>query len=176
MPHPLQMLLWNHSQFGKGHVCYQCHKTGVKSDRLGIHCNWSSFRMWFNIHERENFILFDKIPVSIIKLSVYVYKLAFFFWLSPRTYHFLFEKRLIIDWRYFWRNIALSLILWVSPDYPLNIMFNCIFIPLWNFYTMWTSRKKYSKMCLSENKDVYMNIHCSCLFKFDNNGGFNFII
>ena len=34
-----------------------------------------------------------------------------FFWLSPRTYHFLFEKRLIIDLRYFWRNIALSLIL-----------------------------------------------------------------
>ena len=29
--------------------------------------------------------------------GVYVYKLAFFFWLSPRTYHFLFEKRLIID-------------------------------------------------------------------------------
>ena len=24
--------------------------------------------------------------------GVYVYKLAFFFWLSPRTYHFLFEK------------------------------------------------------------------------------------
>ena len=43
--------------------------------------------------------------------GVYVYKLAFFFWLSPRTYHFLFEKRLIIDLRYFWRNIALSLIL-----------------------------------------------------------------
>ena len=56
--------------------------------------------------------------------GVYVYKLAFFFWLSPRTYHFLFENRLIIDWRYFWRNIALSLILerkkWVSPDYPLK--------------------------------------------------------
>ena len=43
--------------------------------------------------------------------GVYVYKLAFFFWLSPRTYHFLFKKRLIIDLRYFWRNIALSLIL-----------------------------------------------------------------
>ena len=43
--------------------------------------------------------------------GVYVYKLAFFFWLSPRTYHFLFEKRLIIDWQYFWRNIALALIL-----------------------------------------------------------------
>ena len=43
--------------------------------------------------------------------GVYVYKLTFFSWLSPRTYHFLFEKRLIIDWRYFWRNIALSLIL-----------------------------------------------------------------
>ena len=52
--------------------------------------------------------------------GVYVYKLAFFFWLSPRTYHFLFEKRLIIDWRYFWRNIALSLILERSPDYPLK--------------------------------------------------------
>ena len=52
---------------------------------------------------------------------VYVYKLAFFFWLSPRTYHFLFEKRLIIDWWYFWRNIALSLILWVSPDYLLKL-------------------------------------------------------
>ena len=52
--------------------------------------------------------------------GVYVYKLAFFFWLSPRTYHFLFEKRLIIDWWYFWRNIALSLILERSPDYPLN--------------------------------------------------------
>ena len=38
-----------------------------------------------------------------------VYKLAFFFWLSPRTYHFLFEKRLIIAWRYYWRSIALSL-------------------------------------------------------------------
>ena len=56
--------------------------------------------------------------------GVYVYKLAFFFWLSPRTYHFLFEKRLIIDWRYFWRNIALSLILERSPDYPLNLGFN----------------------------------------------------
>ena len=52
--------------------------------------------------------------------GVYVYKLAFFFWLSPRTYHFLFEKRLIIDWRYFWRNIALSFILERSPDYPLK--------------------------------------------------------
>ena len=52
--------------------------------------------------------------------GVYVYKLAFFFWLSPRTYHFLFEKRLIIDWRYFWQNIALSLILKRSPDYPLK--------------------------------------------------------
>ena len=52
--------------------------------------------------------------------GVYVYKLAFFFWLSPRTYHFLFEKRLIIDWRYFWQNIALSLILERSPDYPLK--------------------------------------------------------
>ena len=52
--------------------------------------------------------------------GVYVYKLAFFFWLSPRTYHFLFEKRLIIEWRYFWRNIALSLILERSPDYPLK--------------------------------------------------------
>ena len=52
--------------------------------------------------------------------GVYVYKLAFFFWLSPRTYHFLFEKRLIIDWRYYWRNIALSLILKRSPDYPLK--------------------------------------------------------
>ena len=52
--------------------------------------------------------------------GVYVYKLAFFFWLSPRTYHFLFEKRLIIDWRYFWQNIALSMILERSPDYPLN--------------------------------------------------------
>ena len=52
--------------------------------------------------------------------GVYVYKLAFFFWLSPRTYHFLFEKRLVIDWRYFWRNIALSLILERSPGYPLN--------------------------------------------------------
>ena len=52
--------------------------------------------------------------------GVYVYKLAFFSWLSPRTYHFLFEKRLIIDWRYFWRNIALSLILERSPDYPLK--------------------------------------------------------
>ena len=55
--------------------------------------------------------------------GVYVHKLAFFFWLRPRTYHFLFEKRLIIDWRYFWRNIALSLILErkiVSRDYPLK--------------------------------------------------------
>ena len=26
--------------------------------------------------------------------GAYVYKLAFFFWLSPRTYHFLFEKQL----------------------------------------------------------------------------------
>ena len=52
--------------------------------------------------------------------GVYMYQLAFFFWLSPRIYHFLFEKRLIIDWRYFWRNIALSLILERSPDYPLN--------------------------------------------------------
>ena len=52
--------------------------------------------------------------------GVYVYKLAFFFWFSPRTYHFLFEKRLIIEWRYFWRNIALSLILERSPDYPLK--------------------------------------------------------
>ena len=52
--------------------------------------------------------------------GVYGYKLAFFFWLSPRTYHFLFEKRLIIDWRYFWRKIALSLILERSPDYPLK--------------------------------------------------------
>ena len=51
--------------------------------------------------------------------GVYVYKLAFFFWLSPRTYHFHFEKRLIIDLRYFWGNIALSLILERSPDYPL---------------------------------------------------------
>ena len=59
---------------------------------------------------------------------VYVYKLAFFFWLSPRTYHFLFEKRLIIDWRYFWQNIALSLILWVSPDYPLNGYINNIIL------------------------------------------------
>ena len=55
--------------------------------------------------------------------GVYVYKLAFFFWLSPRTYHFLFEKRLIIDWLYFWRNIALSLILERSPDYPLNFIY-----------------------------------------------------
>ena len=61
--------------------------------------------------------------------GVYVYKLAFFFWLSPRTYHFLFEKRLIIDWRYFWRNIALSLILWVSPDYPLNKFVNQNILP-----------------------------------------------
>ena len=56
--------------------------------------------------------------------GVYVYKLAFFFWLSPRTYHFLFEKRLIIDWRYFWRNIALSLILERSPDYPIKANIN----------------------------------------------------
>ena len=53
--------------------------------------------------------------------GVYVNKLAFFFWFSPRTYHFLYEKRLIIDWRYFWRNIALSLILKRSPDYPHNM-------------------------------------------------------
>ena len=59
--------------------------------------------------------------------GVYVYKLAFFFWLSPRTYHFLFEKRLIIDLRYFWRNIALSLILERSPDYPLKWPYPVVF-------------------------------------------------
>ena len=56
----------------------------------------------------------------ILAWGVYLYKLSFFFWLSPRTYHFLFKKRLIIDWQYFWRNIALSLILERSPDYPLK--------------------------------------------------------
>ena len=63
---------------------------------------------------------------TLAREGVYVYKLAFFFWLSPRTYHFLFEKRLIIDLRYFWRNITLSVILWVSPDYPLNDFDNII--------------------------------------------------
>ena len=45
--------------------------------------------------------------------GIFVYKLAFFFWLSPRTYNFLFEKRLIIDCLYSWSwlNIALSLII-----------------------------------------------------------------
>ena len=68
--------------------------------------------------------------------GVYVYKLAFFFWLSHRSYHFLFEKRLMIDWRYFCRNIALSLILERSPDYPLkwlcwlHVMF-CVFASWW---------------------------------------------
>ena len=48
---------------------------------------------------------------ALVWEGIYIYKLAFFFWLSPRTYHFLFQKRLIIDWRCFWRNITLSLIL-----------------------------------------------------------------
>ena len=63
--------------------------------------------------------------------GVYVYILVFFFWLSPRRYHFLFEKRLIIEWRCFWRNIALSLILERSPDYPLNEFL----IPVNSFWT-----------------------------------------
>ena len=83
-----------------------------ESNRRSI-CNFT--RPWLHI----------PLPICINSRAlawegVNVYKLAFFFWLSPITYHFLFEKRLIIDWRYFWRNIALSLILWVSPDYPLK--------------------------------------------------------
>ena len=83
-----------------------------ESNRRSI-CNFT--RPWLNL----------PLPICINCRAlawegVYVYKLAIFFWLSPRTYHFLFEKRLIIDWRYFWRNIVLSLILWVSQDYPLK--------------------------------------------------------
>ena len=83
-----------------------------ESNRLSI-CNFT--RPW----------LYLPLPMSINCRAlawegVYVYKLAFFFWLSPRTCHFLFEKWLIIDWQYFWRNIALSLILERSPDYPLK--------------------------------------------------------
>ena len=54
-----------------------------------------------------------------------------------------------------------------------HIMFNCILIPFCNFYTMWTSRQKASKMSLCENKDICMNIHCSCLVKLDKSAGFN---
>ena len=46
----------------KGRVRYKVWSVG------GCHCIWSGHRMSFNICERENFILFDKIPVSIIKL------------------------------------------------------------------------------------------------------------
>ena len=74
-----------------------------ETNRLSI-CNFT--RHW----------LYPPLPICINCRAlawewVYVYKLAFFFWLSPRTYHFLFEKRLIKYWRYFWRNIAPSLIL-----------------------------------------------------------------
>ena len=73
--------------------------------------------------------------------GVYVYKLAFFFWLSPRTYHFLFEKRLIIDWRYFWRNIALSLILERSPDYPLSNQSHSFALDYSHFQPLLQSRR-----------------------------------
>ena len=42
-------------------------------------------------------------------------------------------------------------------------------------YVNISKKKKYSKMCLRENKGVCMNIHCSCVVKSYNNGGFNFI-
>ena len=34
----------------------------------GCHCKWSGDRMLFNIRERWNFILIDRIPVSTIKI------------------------------------------------------------------------------------------------------------
>ena len=46
----------------KGWVRYKVWSVG------GCHCIWSGHRMSFNICDRENFILFDKIPVSTIKL------------------------------------------------------------------------------------------------------------
>ena len=88
--------------------------------------------LWIHESNRQSICNFTLpwlyLPLSICRNyraweGVYVYKLAFFFWLSPRTYQFHFQKRLIIDWRYFWRNITPSLILertWVLPDYPLK--------------------------------------------------------
>ena len=62
MPHPSQMFYWNHSKFGK-------RSSSVQSlISRGCHCIWSGHRMSFNICEGEKFILFDKIPVSTIKL------------------------------------------------------------------------------------------------------------
>ena len=99
--------------------------------------------------------------------GVYVYKLAFFFGLSPRTYHFLFEKRLIIDWRYFWRNIALSLILERSPDYPLKqLRIECWksrCTRIWCFYHL-LNQKSISKWAyLMQKEDTLMKIYLSLI-------------
>ena len=91
--------------------------------------------------------------------GVYVYKLAFFFWLSPITYHFLFKKRLIIDWRYFWRNMALSLILERSPDYPLNKRLPCTCTSL--MYTVYVHSHIWcSSFCVAHSKNyIFLPIH-----------------
>ena len=54
LPHPVQLLHGNYSPFGNGQDRYQCPKIGEKSYRLGSHCNWSSYRMSFNILEKAD--------------------------------------------------------------------------------------------------------------------------
>ena len=68
MSHALQMLHGNHSQFGGSQAWYLGHKISKKSYRLGSFCNWSSFRMSFNILERETsycFLRFGRISTEL---------------------------------------------------------------------------------------------------------------
>ena len=65
---------------------------------------------------------------------------------------------------------------WAIQYTSLILCSKCIFIPVCNFYNTWTARKIYPKMCLCANKDICMNIHCSCLVKFYKIGGINFIL
>ena len=50
---PVANTPWKPLIIGEGQARYQCHEIGGESDRLGIHGNWSRFRMSFNIRERE---------------------------------------------------------------------------------------------------------------------------
>ena len=145
-----------------------------ESNRWSI-CNFT--RPWLYLHVTY----YVPLPICINCRAlawdgVYVYKLAFFFWLSPRTYHFLFEKttdnrlavlltkyRTIVDFRtenechqttplriryvYKYKSSTIPLIL--VTGYNLNFFYNKICNTMINYCTK-NYQTNWWKRCLQK--------------------------
>ena len=68
MPHPSQMLYGNLSKFSKRSNSVIRSRIGIKSDRCKVFMVDVMLQNVIQYSSEDNFILFDKIPVSTIKL------------------------------------------------------------------------------------------------------------